>query len=397
MISFIRNNLVFLVLSLGISPLASSIHGTNVKLPFLLLGVIWTLIQKKDFVTIVKKSIKSGKVKFMFTLTNIMFLVGCITGGNVLNVLLDYMAIMSFSLFFFMQLNSNEEYSIVENFSIRLCFAISFLELFLIYFNLYEPGDEENRIINLVICPFFLSLHYLSKKKMIVSLSFVLVMVYMSVVSSMRVNFFFPICYVINLLLIVFTNRDYGIGKKIFIVSSIIACTMVIFPIAKAYIEADHLRYINTVARIEALYEKDSNFDESARTGSIDAIIDNPLDFIIPQGLGWQNHTKNIQSKYRSTYNVLSSMDSSIMYCFYHYGLFFGIWLILSIALSMLNALKNNFRIMKYPLQEINNYVLLNVFVMFLLKSWIFVYFSFGIIYGLLSSISMNAKFKGNE
>lgn len=396
MIKFIRNNLLYLLLALGISPLSSSVHGVNIKLPFLVIGILLLWIQKKNIRTIIINSFHRSEIKFITLLCFFMFGIGCVTGDNVLNVLLDFMAIMSFSLFFFMKLANRKDYYTLEDFAVRLSVAITTLEIVLIYFNIYEPGDGEHRIINLVICPFFLAMYYLSKQQIVKSFTFLSILVYMCVVSSMRVNFFFPIFYLIELIFIIFHNRQFGLARKMVILVSIVVSTAIVFPIAKAYIEDDHLRYINTVARIEALYQKDNDFDETARTGTIEAIMDNPLDFIIPQGLGWQNHIKKIQSAYRSKYNVLSSMDSNIMYCMYHFGLFFGLWFICSILYRMIKTSVGNFKMIELPLLEINNYILASVFLMFVLKSWIFVYFSFGIMYGILSAVSMNSSIKNN-
>lgn len=396
MIKFIRTNLLYLILALGISPLSSSVHGVNIKLPFLVIGVLLLWIQKKDIKTIILNSFHSGKMKFITFLCFFMLSIGCVTGGNVQNVLLDFMAIMSFSLFFFMKLTNREEYYALEDLAVRLSIAITALEAVFIYFDVYEPGDGENRIINLVICPFFLAMYYFSKQQIVKSLAFLIALIYMCVVSAMRINFFFPIFYLTDVVFVIFYNRKFSLVKKIAILVSIVGSASIVYPIAKAYIEDDHLRYINTVARIESLFQKNSDFDEKARTGTIDAIIDNPLDFIVPQGLGWQNHTKKIQSAYGSEYNVLSSMDSNIMYCMYHFGLFLGLWLICSILYKMIETFVANFKLIKLPLLEINNYILASVFLMFILKSWIFVYFSFGIIYGILSAVSINSITKYN-
>ncbi|MCL7763383.1 hypothetical protein MPF19_08160 [Polaribacter sp. Z014] len=156
-----------------------------------------------------------------------------------------------------------------------------------------------------------------------------------------------------------------------------------ITPIVTKYFEANGSRYVHTVMRTT---ETVNNFEEGEKTRVNTTLIflQEPFDLMIPQGLGWRNHIERIQSLFREQYGILSTMDSNVFYCMYHFGLFIGFFIvILFFRLFITLISKANKKTSKLG---ISYYLILSgvILSMFLLKSWIFVYLNFGFIYSLL-------------
>lgn len=324
-----------------------------------------------------------------------MAAIGIITGENFVPVAQDFLAIFFFFFFYFHQSRSRNDANILANFIERFFLCITGFETLAIFTGISGSAElDDIRVINLVACPFFLSLLYLNKKKTMLSLLFFVICTLMTVRSTMRVNFFFPIIYILFLLSTVLRNSKVSLFKKF--TSVVLVAFLVIFsyPKIQAYIEADVSRNLHMVTRTESMFnDKDS---ESTRRNTNMLIIYEADDFILPQGIGWMNHIKTIMSKYRSRYGVMSTMDSNLLYCVYHFGLFFGLAILLMIIWG---CLKFMFRSLK--MQAGGDIVMAACFVaviliMFLLKSWIFVYSSFGLTYGLLYAYSRNLQRFGN-
>lgn len=395
MIAKVRDIIIYLILAIGISPLSSAVRGQNIKLPFLVLGVFLLLLFNKHLTRIFKNNLSSRYTQVPLLIAVAMGVMGFITGSDKNVVITDSIAVLSFIFFFFMKIKSRTEYDIVLDFAVHLCWTISVLETFYLVNGLYTPDFEvgsaaEGRVITLTICPFFLSMYYLKNRQILLSVSALAMMVYMCLIGAMRINYFFPICYILYMFFTFFRDRTMGVGRKVMLVTVIVFSTISIFPIAKAFLEADHVRYINAVTRFEALFNDDDTFDESTRSGCNQVIVERPYEFIIPEGLGWSNHTRKIQSRFRAEYNILGTVDSNFLYCVYHFGLFIGLWLIYRIAWGCAKSIMDSKKYSLHPMLDIYNYVLVCILALFILKAWVFVYFSFGITYGLFSALSLN-------
>lgn len=384
-----------ILLAVGFSPLSSDMGGSNIKLPFVIIGIFLLIITNQEMARILSYTIKGKSVKIMIFLLFIMGLIGIFTGeGELGPVLQDFMAIFFFSFFFLLRIKLQKDAIILAN----------FIELFFIYITCFEfvviitgiSGSARMtsiRVINLVVCPFFLSLLYLNKNKPLLSILFFVVCALMTIRSSMRINFFFPIIYILFLLYTVLKNSKVPLYGKIFITISIIGLIVYSFPIVQAYIEADASRNLHMVSRTEAIF--DDGDAEETRVNTNRLIIKEVDDFILPQGLGYANHTRRIMSKYRAQYGVMSTMDSNLLYCVYHFGFFLGVGVLLMIIGGGMKLILRSFSRQSDNDKVMAAFLVVVILVMFVLKSWIFVYSSYGLTYGLLYAYAKNAiKYK---
>lgn len=389
--------ITYLSLAIGISPLSSSILGYNIKLPFLLLGIILLLTKNKEMSSIIFATLRQKNMNVMITILFVLSLFGVVTGGgDLLPVILDFMAIFFFFLFYWQKSKTIKQAKHFLNFVEEYFLAITIYETIVIVTGISDArGVDEVRMINLAICPFFLAMINLQKGRTAMSLIFVTIFVYMTIMSTMRINFFFPILYILFLLYTVFRNRHVSFFRKIVVVGIIVGGTIVAYPIVQSFIEDSGARYLHMVTRTEAMFDKSE--EDNTRKNTNMLILEEPQDFLIPQGLGYANHTPIIMAKYRSRYGVMSTMDSNLLYCVYHFGLFIGLGILIMIITG---CLKFIFRALFK--QNDGSIVMAACFVitilaMFILKSWIFVYSSFGLSYGLLYAYSSNLEKYGNK
>ena len=388
------NILTYVFLAIGISPLSSSIYGHNIKLPFLLLGIVMLLGFNRGMKSIINRSLKQKKMRVMVAILIVMAVVGTLTGGDFVPVIMDFMAIFFFFLFYWENSRNEQQANALFDFIEKYFFAISIYELIVIYTGISESsGIDEIRVINLVACPFALALIYLQRNKTLLSLMFFAICTLMTIRSAMRINFLFPILYVGYLIIIVFRNKKIAIYKKGIIVGVILFATVAFFPKVQAYIEDDGSRYLHMVKRTEEMFDERDRDDTRKNTNML--IINETADFILPQGIGYANHTKRIMSLYRSRYGVMSTMDSNLLYCVYHFGLFIGLGIIIMIFYGLLKLIILNIRKLDNDVVFMATCFVIVVVSLFALKSWIFVYSSFGLIYGLLYAYAKNLiKFK---
>lgn len=340
---------------------------------------------------IINYTLKNKNVKRMTIFLVLMALIGVITGGDFIPVVQDFLAIFFFSFFYFHQSRIRYDANILANFIERFFLYITGFETFALFTGISGSAELDTiRVINLVVCPFFLSLLYLNKKKTILSLLFFVICTLMTIRSAMRINFFFPIIYTLFLLSTVLRNSKVSLSKKVLTVALVSVITIFAYPKIQAYIEADASRNLHMVTRTEGMFDGEDS--ESTRRNTNMLIIYEADDFILPQGIGWMNHVKTIMSNYRARYGVMSTMDSNLLYCVYHFGLFFGLAILIMIIWGCLK-----FIFCSLEWHAGGDIVMAACFVtvilvMFLLKSWIFVYSSFGLTYGLLYAYSRNLQ-----
>lgn len=380
----------YIFLAIGISPLSSSIYGHNIKLPFLFIGIILLWKTNAGMRRIINHSLGQQKMKLMIALLIVMAAIGTVTGGfNVLPVLLDFMAIFFFFLFFWEKSRNEIDTQLLYRFVERYFIAITIYELVVIISGISESAAvDEVRVINLAVCPFALSMLYLNRGKTLLSLLFIAICVYMTIRGAMRINFLFPILYVVFLLFTTFSNKNVSLFKKALTVGIIAAAVVSIYPIVQAYIEADGSRYLHMVKRTEEMFDEDTRDDTRENTNML--IINEMSDFILPQGIGYANHTPRIMSLYRSRYGVMSTMDSNLLYCVYHFGLLIGLGIIIMIFYQGIKIFAMSTRHLGNSNIFMAACFVLTVLFMFALKSWIFVYSSFGLTYGLLYAYAHN-------
>jgi hypothetical protein len=315
-----------------------------------------------------------------------MLLIGLLTGDNIVYVLADFRAIFFFILFSQIVLFSNKSIKSFKKFVFDIFIILSLLDcVFLLTREFFFDIDIE-RFIVMTACPFVVSIKFLNKNKYILSFLFLAILVYESVVSSMRINYLFIIFYIFYI--VTYIIGSLGDKKLSFLKISIFTILLTfaaikVAPVISAYFDASGTRYVHSVKRTENAI---NNFEESEsiRINTTLIFLYEPYEFLIPQGIGWRNHIKRIQIKFRQEYNILSTMDSNIFYCIYHFGLFLGIFIIIMIFKSFLKLLfRLTNKVSKLGLVYYS-VIIFSILSMFVLKSWIFVYLNFGFIYGLL-------------
>lgn len=380
----------YVFLAIGVSPLSSSIYGHNIKLPFLFLGIVLLWNTNLGMRRIINHSLSQLRMKIMFALLIVMAAIGTVTGGfDVMPVLLDFMAIFFFFLFFWEKNRSETETQLLFDFIEKFFITITIYELAVIVTGISESAAlDEIRVINLAVCPFALSMIYLNRGKILLSLLFIAICVYMTIRGAMRINFLFPVLYVVYLLFTTFSNKNVSFFKKMLTIGVIAAAVVAIIPIVQVYIEADGSRYLHMVKRTEDMFDEDTRDDTRKNTNML--IINEMDDFILPQGIGYANHTPRIMSLYRSRYGVMSTMDSNLLYCVYHFGLLIGLGIIIMIFYQGLKILFMSFRHLRNTNIFLATCFVIVVLFMFALKSWIFVYSSFGLTYGLVYAYAHN-------
>ena len=381
-------------MAIGISPLSSSIYGYNIKLPFLLVGILLLWNTDKNMKRIINRSLSQQRMKLMIGFLSVMAVLGLITGGDIMPVILDFMAIFFFFLFFWQNSREENEAMLLYDFIEKFFIAITFYELAVIYTGISESAAlDEIRVINLAVCPFTLAMICLYRGKVFWSLLFLAICVYLTVRCAMRINFLFPILYLLFLLYTIFRNKNVSIFKKFLLVGFIASATVAVIPLVQAYIEADGSRYLHMVKRTEEMFDEDESDDTRENTNML--IINEATDFVLPQGIGYANHTPRIMRLYRSKYGVMSTMDSNLFYCVYHFGLFIGLGIIILIFYQGFKAFVQNIKHLGSSEIFMASCFIITVLFMFALKSWIFVYSSFGLTYGLLYAYAKNIlKFK---
>lgn len=382
--------LTFLFLSIGISPLSSSIYDHNIKLPFLFLGVIFLWKTNIDIKMILNQSLSQRKMRVMLIILIIMAFIGIFTGDlNVMPVLLDFMAIFFFFLFYWLKSSNITDARILLLFVEKLFVSITLYELFVVLTGISNSAAlDDIRVINLAVCPFVLSMINLNRGKTLLSLLFLGICLFMTIRGAMRINFVFPILYALFIIYSTFTNKKVSVFKKIISVGVIVVVVITVYPLVQRYIEADDSRYLHMVQRTEDMFDKSTR--ETTREQTNMLIINEMDDFILPQGLGYSNHTLRIMSLYRAKYGVMSTMDSNLFYCVYHFGLLIGMGIIIMIFYKGIDIILMNLK----HLGNTNIFMavcfVLVVLLMFILKSWIFVYSSFGLTFGMVYAYANN-------
>lgn len=374
-------HLGLMIIAYSLSPLTvgtiTRLFGANFIEPFILIGLVlvfWTDFSlKKIFVRELHNS------KFLASLFALIIfaIIGILTGDSIGYVYSDFRAIIAFAFFSLLNPINPDEHKRFIYFVKNLFIYISIYETIVLLF-----GDiDKIRFITLCACPFFIAITFLKDGKYIKSILFVAIMCLEATMSAMRINYLFLILYILYLLYIIFVQKSRHLRKIAFLCLFIFLVVNLI-PVIASYLQADESRYLHTVIRFERLFEENSN-EESVREDSNILILNESEKLIIPQGLGWQNHVENIQLKFRRNYEVLSSMDSNFLYCTYHFGLIIGGGLIIFIIIHLFNVKKMMKSSMDTSDKILNVFIRICIVTLFVLKSWIFVYFSFGFIYGI--------------
>jgi len=153
-------------------------------------------------------------------------------------------------------------------------------------------------------------------------------------------------------------------------------------PDISSFIMENGSRYFHTIVRSKSAIENPIEA-ETVRINTTLVFIKEPLKLALPQGLGWRNHIERVQSLF-SDYGIRSTMDSSIFYCVYHFGLVLGLvflFYILCYFIGLLIRIKELNRLIDFMAEIV---FFLAFIILFFLKSWMFTYLNVSIVYSLL-------------
>lgn len=375
----------FSVSSLGVYWI-TGIFSANLSEMLLIPGFLLLSFSNNFIRRILINNLESKKFFILSFLLIVFFIIGVVTGDSVSSVYADFRAILFFGFFSTLKCRNENEQITLKKVIYLLLTGISIMDTIFLSLAVSRLQISDTRFFLITVAPFILSMHYLVKEKYVFSLFFLSLLILQSVMSSMRLNFIFIVLYLIYLILHTLSSF-HTFRKKTFMlvlfVSLVSFIALIITPVISVYLEADGTRYLHSVLRTEKLLENPEE-EEVARINSTLLLFNEPMQLIIPQGLGTRNHTTRVQSLFLDKYNILSSADSNIFYCVYHFGLMLGIYVIYLIFKTIIKNLYRIWRSREF-IDFIYYLVVAIAFLsLFLTKTWIFMYLSFGVVYSFL-------------
>jgi hypothetical protein len=346
----------FILLALSFSQLAVSITqkitGANFIEPILIAGIY--LLNKDSRYripitsTVLSKTFISGVI-FLFC----FFVIGILTSGDpdlyynspIRNCYADLRTLILILFIFILFTNKNW---IPYN---RNLFIKSLLWPFIIFDViatrvLISNSTETVRILGSVpSAVIILMAFYLNKGKYLISLLLITIIGYHAVISSSR-NYIviFLVAFVLFNYYLFFkkTPNKYNFFARGLSIFCLVVIPIVIAPLVYDFWMKDTRRRMHTIERSQNVIES-GGANESERINSVIQPFVDSYFYLIPAGLGWRNHINKIQKHYPNG-EVISSMDSTFYYQFYHFGFLIGLIINISIFVYILRSLffKNN-------------------------------------------------------
>ena len=232
------------------------------------------------------------------------------------------------------------------HFLINLLVLISLMDLLALVLRPYIGIQDDNNVKQTIsiIIPALLTIYFIRKKMLLKSLFFLCIVSYESIIGFFR-NYYIIAIVVLFIILITLTeiilkkNKMSLKIKSLFFGVTIFISILFLSPRVYNYWDSDSSRSIHSINRTQEFFE-DKN-QEQERRNSINVVIEEPLLFVIPHGLGWRNFTKDIERDF-SYYHIISSMDSCFFYVAFHYGLFSLLILILFFCKAIYSQFVNS-------------------------------------------------------
>lgn len=379
-----------LFIAFAVSPLCvfvmTKFLSFNFSELFLFPGFALIAYANSNLNNLFRKQLKKKVFGYPAILLFLFFILGTITGKNIVYCYGDFRTIFVFLFFTTLTVKQKHSQVTIKKFIYHIFIILSVLDfIFLIFRNSIFLNDEQ-RFIVMTVCPFVISILFLNKGKLVYAAFFFAVLLYETVVSTMRLNYILIIFFFVYLVFIVgatLFNKNLSFIKTAIFISLLVLAGIKITPIIIDFLKSDGSRNLHSIVRTEKMV---NNFEESEsiRINTTFLFLKEPNKLILPQGIGWRNHVERIQLLFRTKYGVLSTMDSNIFYCIYHFGLIFGIVIIVIFFRFIIKLILYSKKVCS--LMGFAYYLILGgiVLSMFFLKSWIFVYLNFGFIYSLL-------------
>jgi hypothetical protein len=346
----------FLLLALSVSQLAVSITqkitGANFIEPILIAG-LYLLNKDPRFRMPITSTIKSKAFINGIVFSFCFFVLGILTSGEgniyynspIKNCYGDFRVLIVI-LFTFLLITNKNWVTYNRNLFIKnLLWPFVIFDLIATRV-LVSNSTETIRILGSVpSAAVILMSFYLSKGKYLISLFLISICGYHAVFSSSRnYIFIFLIAFLLFIYYLFFKKapNKYNIFARGVSIFSLVVIPIVLAPIVYGFWMQDTKRRMHTIDRSEQLIESGGT-NESERINSILLPFVDIDFYILPAGLGWKNHINKIQKHYPNG-EVISSMDSTFFYQFYHFGFLIGLIINISVLVFLVKSLlsKNN-------------------------------------------------------
>lgn len=338
-------NLGFILVAFSITQIAlfvtRVITGSNLIEPFLFVG-IYLVSRDLRFKYVISDTLKSGKFLYSVLFLSLFFVIGIsnINEGSISNCYADFrvsvVIVFTFVLFTSSKWMANSK----ELFLKKLLWPIIIFDLLNAGIVFKSAHDSVRMAAAVPSVISVLMVLYLRKNNY--NLAFILLAICgaHAVFSSVR-NYFviFIICYLLFVYFVIFKSKstDSGYLKRLISMVLIIFIPIISAPFVYKFWISDPSRKIHTIERTEQMFESGGN-TEKERVNSIILPFTDIGFYIVPNGLGWRNHIDKIQKHYEKG-EVISSMDSTWYYLFYHYGFIVGLIINCSIMYYLLKSL----------------------------------------------------------
>lgn len=340
----------FVLIAFSISQIAlfvtQKITGANFIEPFLFLGfyiISRDLRFRRPVFDVLKSNTFLSSVLFLM----VFFVIGILTAGDgsiyysnpIVNCYSDF-RISVLIVFIFLLVTSKRWH--VNN---RELFLIKILWPFILFDLvssriLIESSQESVRVLGAVpSATIVLMSFYLKKGRYLISLALLFICGYHAVFSSSR-NYMviFFLGYLLYVYYIIFKRKKIKVNyfKRLVLLFITIVLPIILAPIVYNFWDSDPSRSIHTIQRTQQMMDSDGD-TEGERLNSILLPFTDAEFYLIPNGFGWKNHIDKIQNHYKKG-EVISSMDSTFYYLFYHYGFFVGFIINLSILVFVFRS-----------------------------------------------------------
>ncbi len=374
--------------------------GKNLIEPYVLLALFFLFFSNRVLFAYFKRALMSQFAIVSVFLLCTMALLGFLTGGSyamstvsaISSIYSEFRSIFIFLFFIALSMNKALPIHILDRLAIKIFVSLTFIDLMsvTVFNNLqYDYFADVDRSSVICIAPLFLMGRALLAEKVIPALACMGIIVAFTIISLMRMNYIYVLLAV--MMILYFSLRYLGslrTSYKTFILIAVsVLLGMAAVPMAMEYFNSNPTRLIHGLYRMQELFglrESAYGLGETARMGANKVVILEMGKFIVPQGLGALNHVPRVMSMFRDSHGVLSTIDSSFLYCVYHFGLFLGFFVIGAIFYTCIKyCFKMLFMQDKRMLFTSAVYIV-SFCGIFSLKSWTFMYWSIALQYAIL-------------
>lgn len=338
------SGIILLSFSLSwLSPLLISVLvKTNAVEIFFMSAIALLLYSKKEIGAYFITVLKSREFKVCAFIIFMFFVLGFAkSGGDFMSTYADFRANVIF-VFFYILIGRYVDWDESLDFERSLVYImvlVSILDVIALKLRPYFGQDFTKQTISIII-PAVLSIYFIRKDKFVSSIIFLGVVCYEASVCFFRNYFIVAILLFLMITVTVIRNmlsirRSSSRFKSLLLIFVVIVAIIYISPIIYDYWNSDPSRQVHSINRTEEFLNGSGT--ETERINSIDVVINNPLDFIIPHGIGWRAFHKDIERDFIHS-GIISTMDSCFFYLSYHYGLILTIALIFFSSKSIVGS-----------------------------------------------------------